>query len=228
MPLIKFANYVIVNLNAKTPTIACTLDVEKAFDTVWTAGLIYKMHHVFGFSTHICKLLMCYLSERWFKVTVDSHISQRYQIAAGVPQGGVLSALLYVIYVADLPLPPETAPPITRLQYADDILVYLPCKNLLRGQDILNEYLNTIHHHLAKWKIKLNPMKIEAIVFKGTNKQHSNGVNHLHKFVTINVDGYPIALQNEVKYLGVIFSKRPPKLHQACNARFNQGNQCVP
>lgn len=209
MPLIKFANDISLNLNTKTPTIACTLDVEKAFDTVWIAGLIYKMHHVFRFSTHLCKLLKCYLSERLFRVIVDKHLSQRYQIAAGVPQGGVLSALLYVIYVADLPLPPNTSPSITRLQYADDILVYISCKNLFRGQDILNEYLNTIHEHFSKWKIKLNPTKIEAIVFKGTNKQHSKGVNRSYKFVMININGHPIPLQSEIKYLGVIFSRRP-------------------
>lgn len=209
MPLVKFANDITTNLNAKIPTIACTLDVEKAFDTVWIVGLIYKMHHDYGFSTHICKLLLCYLSERWFRVIVDMHLSPRYQTAAGVPQGGVLSALLYVIFIADLPLPPVTAPPINRLQYADDILVYLSCKNLLRGQDFINDYLNTIQDHLAKWKIKLNPKKIEAIVFKGTNKQHSNGVNRSHKLVMINVGGHPIALQNEIKYLGIIFSKRP-------------------
>lgn len=104
-PLIKFSNDISNKINRETPTIACSLDVEKAYDTVCTDRLTYNMHRIFGFNTHICRLITNYQAGRSFKVVVESNQSQAFPIAAGVPQGGVLSSLLYIIYTYDIPSP---------------------------------------------------------------------------------------------------------------------------
>lgn len=208
-PLIKFSTDISMNLNKKTPTIACALDVEKAFDTVWTEGLLYKLHHIYGVSTHVSHLIKSYLSNRSFKVVVEDSKSALRPIAAGVPQGGVLSSLLYLIYVSDLPHPPTNRHPIQRLQYADDILVYVSVKNLLDGQNRMSNYVSDIQNFLTKWKIKLNPLKAESIVFKGTFKQHGKNVNQLHDKIGLHMNQQAIPLKGDLKYLGVIFKKRP-------------------
>lgn len=164
-PLIKFSTDIALHLNKRTPTIACALDVEKAFDTVWSDGLLYKLHNIYGISTHLCHPMKGYPSNRSFKVVVEDSKSALHPITAGVPQGGVLSSLLYQIYVSDLPHPPNDPHLIQRLQYADDILVYVSVKNLLNGQNRMSNYISDIQNFLTKWKIKLNPMKAESIVF---------------------------------------------------------------
>lgn len=208
-PLIKLTTDITTNLSKRTPTIACTLDVEKAFDTVWTDGLLYKLHHTFGVNTHICCLMKSYLTNRSFRVVVEHERSILHPIAAGVPQGGVLSSLLYSIYVSDLPMPPPNNHPIQRLQYADDILVYVSVMNLLNGQDRLSHYITQIQDFLTRWKIKLNPLKAESIVFKGTNKQHGRNTNFLHDKIALRLGQQVIPLQGDIKYLGVIFKKKP-------------------
>lgn len=208
-PLIKFSTDITMNLNKKTPTIACALDVEKAFDTVWTDGLLYKLNHIYGVSMHVCYLIKSYLSNRSFKVVVEDSKSALRPIAAGVPQGGVLSSLLYLLYVSDLPHPPNDRHPIQRLQYADDILVYVSVKNLLDGQNRMSNYISVIQDFLIKWKIKLSPLKAESIVFKGTCKQHCKSVNQLHDKIGLHMNQQAIPLKKELKYLGVIFKKRP-------------------
>lgn len=208
-PLTKFTTDVTMEINKRTPTIACTLDIEKAYDTVWINGLIYKMHNLFGFEAHLCSFILNYLSDRSFQVIVNNKLSASHQIVAGVPQGGVLSAFLYIIFVSDLPAPPVSTNPVRRLQFADDILVYIAAKQLQTGQDRLNNYINTIEEHLTKWRIKINPLKAEAVVFKGTNKQHGVHVNKNYKNIKIVVNGQQVNLKNQLKYLGVIYSQRP-------------------
>lgn len=208
-PLTKFTTDVTNQLNKRTPTIACTLDIEKAYDTVWIDGLIFKMHSIFGFNTNLCNLTLNYLSNRSFKVVVGKAISASHPIVAGVPQGGVLSAFLYIIFVSDLPIPQAAANPVCRLQFADDILVYTAAKQLQEGQNRLNNYIKTIEEYFSRWRIKINPQKAEAVVFKGTNKQHGKFVNKNHMNVKILVNGQPVKLQKSLKYLGVIFSQRP-------------------
>lgn len=105
-------HHITTNLYTNTPTIAVLLDVEKTFDTVWTEGLLYKKKHKHNFSTlHFKVLFQSYLTNRTFKVMVGGSFSPPCIIAAGVPQGGILSALLYNIFLADLPLPPTHLTP---------------------------------------------------------------------------------------------------------------------
>lgn len=193
--------------NQRTPTIACAMDIEKAFDTVWQQGIVYKMHTIFGFNEHLCRCIYHYLKDRTFQVKVNSTLSCNFKITAGVPQGGVLSALLYIIYVADIPSPQAHHPPIQRLQYADDILVYLSVKNLLDGESRINNYLSEIVLFFEKWKIKINPNKSEAIVFKGPNKRFCKFVNEMHKYIRITINNTIITPQKSLKYLGVHFTK---------------------
>lgn len=208
-PLVKFDNDIVTGINLKIPTIACALDVEKAFDTVWHDGIIYKMFTKLNFSQHICQVLFNYLKERCFVVKVNNTLSRPFKITAGVPQGGVLSAILYNIYLADLPKPPAHINQIQRLQYADDTLVYVTVRKLQDGQNRINAYLKTLQEFYTLWKIKLNPGKAEAIVFKGHNKQHSKQINNTHRNVRLTVDNHTIALKDTIKYLGVIHSQNP-------------------
>lgn len=207
-PQIKFQTDIATNLNARKPTIACALDIEKAFDTVWHEGLAYKMKEA-NFSPHICLIIFNYLKGRSFVVKVNSTVSKAFPIAAGVPQGGVLSAPLFNIFVADLPQPPRHQNQIQRLQYADDALLYVSTYNLFDGQERINKYLTELQAFYTRWKMKLNPGKAEAIVFRGTSKQHTKKVARDCKNVKIVVDGHHLALQDELKYLGVIFASRP-------------------
>lgn len=92
LPLVKFDNDIVCGINRRMPTIACFLDIEKTFDTIW----IYKMH--FNFSAHICQIVYHYLKNRKFVVKINNTTSSPYD--SGVPQGGVLSAILYNIYTS--------------------------------------------------------------------------------------------------------------------------------
>lgn len=198
---------VTTKLNNRTPTIACLLDIEKAFDTVWHEGLVFKMNTIFGFGGHLCRMILNYLVGRTFVVTVDKYKSQPENVDAGAPQGGVLSATLYIVYVADIPEPPTEWRQIKRLQFADDMMVYVSTSDLVGGQNRLNEYIAKLVDYYTMWKIRINPRKSEAILFKGPGRNHGRRVNQGYRRVTITVDGTQVPIADSVKYLGVTLTK---------------------
>jgi hypothetical protein len=76
------------------PTAAVFLDIEKAFDTTWHPGLIYKLSKL-EFSTSLINLISSFLSQRKFRVSVEGEMATPRQMKAGVSQGSVLSPTLY-------------------------------------------------------------------------------------------------------------------------------------
>jgi hypothetical protein len=68
---------------------------EKASDTTWHPGLLYKLSEL-KFSASLIKLIASFLSNRKFKVSVEGELSLPRKIVAGVPQGSVLAPVLYI------------------------------------------------------------------------------------------------------------------------------------
>ena len=74
-----------------------TLDISKAFDRVWHAGLLHKLKS-YGTSGQITDLISSFLSNRWLRVILDGNYSQVYPINAGVLQGPFL-VLYFSCYI---------------------------------------------------------------------------------------------------------------------------------
>ena len=82
------------------PTLA--LDISKAFDRVWHAGLLHKLKS-YGISGQIFGLISSFLSNRRLRVVLDGKSSQEYPVNAGVPQGSILDPTLFLLYINVVP-----------------------------------------------------------------------------------------------------------------------------
>jgi hypothetical protein len=71
---------------------AVFLAIEKAFDTTWHSGLLYKLSEL-EFSTSPIKLIASFLTKRKFEVLVEGEFS-----APRVPQDSVLAPILYSLH----------------------------------------------------------------------------------------------------------------------------------
>ena len=108
--------------NRSGVTQAVALDISKAFDRVWHAGLLYKLKS-YGISGQIFGLISSFPSNRWLRVVLDGKSSQECPVNAGVPQGSIIGPTLFLLYINDLPDDVICNIAI----YADDITLYSKC-----------------------------------------------------------------------------------------------------
>ena len=78
------------------------LDISKAFDRVWHAGLLHKLKS-YGVSGQIFGFISSFLSNRRLRVVLDGKSSQGYSVNAGVPQGSIIGPTLFLLNSSDLP-----------------------------------------------------------------------------------------------------------------------------
>ena len=92
-------------------------DLCNAFDKVWHRGLIAKLKAT-GVSDEALAWFLNYRSHRTQRTIVGRTLSSVLPLSAGVPQGAILSPLLFLLYVNDFP----TAVPSGETNlFADDI-----------------------------------------------------------------------------------------------------------
>lgn len=173
------------------------LDIEKAFDSIWHDGLLYKLN-TFGYPIYLQKLIKSFLSERNFVVSVDNCHSSTRNILAGLPQGSVLSPTLYSIFTSDFVVLKNQDAAF----YADDSA--LICNGKVSNAIIkrLQKSLNSAQRFFDKWKIKLNQEKTNAIIFP-FNKSPKRIPT-----IPLVFQGNVINIDDDIKYLGLILDKK--------------------
>jgi Reverse transcriptase (RNA-dependent DNA polymerase)/Endonuclease-reverse transcriptase len=172
-------------------------DSEKAFDSVWHGGLLYKLH-ILRYPRYMQHILSSFLNERSFQVFINNSFSISISIPAGVPQGSVLSPSLYNIFNYDVPNHDDTDTAF----YADDTAIFCSSAQSDFITEPLQEHTNSLLEHFHDWKIKINSTKTEAIYFTRRRAQR------FLPSTQIDVNGVSIPWASKVKYLGLILDKK--------------------
>lgn len=193
--LVRVIEYANEGIQNKMATGGIFLDVAKAFDKVWHQGLLSKLiKH--GYPTPLVRIIASYLKGRKFHVRFLGATSCERLITAGVPQGSLLSPILFNIFVSDIPSNPACT---TLAQYADDTAILYRSRSAKIITKRLQEAADSIEEWLTKWRIEVNPEKSSAIIL--TRRR-------IAPFGAIRIFDRPIPWRDKVTYLGVDIDTR--------------------
>ena len=176
------------------------LDIQQAFDSVLHKALVTA-----GISGRLLHFVRDFLSERRMKVRVGEATSEYRIVNCGVPQGSVLSPLLFNSVLAGLPsrLPQECDFPLGIAIYADDIALWVsgPSHHGPRLRGILQRALNATSEYLEEAGLQISPAKSAAIAYHPRQRARRS-MSRLHLGDT------PIQWVQQHRYLGVIIDDR--------------------
>lgn len=185
------------NKNQKISSGVLCLDISKAFDSVWHAGLIHKMVN-FDFPNHVIRLVASYCTNRSFVVRFGGVLSDQKGIPAGTPQGSLVSPLLYCIYTADVPCNSGTE----LLTFADDTAIVASSKQNRGVKNKLSKALTSLQCYFDRWHIKANVNKTQYL-FVPFNFRKVRA-----RAPVIITNQHQIKASGHIKYLGVHFDAK--------------------
>ena len=147
---------------------AIFLDISKAFDKVWHAGLIHKLKQN-GISGNFLLILENFLSDRCQRVTINGKTSSWRNLKAGVPQGSVLGPLLFLIYINDLIKDMNCDARI----FADDTSIFKIVNDVNEAFNDISHDLKLVEQWGRQWRMSFNPDPLKPpveVIFSTKNK----------------------------------------------------------
>ena len=206
--ILKMLDFMYDAVDRKNYGLAVLIDYKKAFDTI-NHLILGKKLLKYGVGGNELSLIIDYIADRPQKVRIGSTLSNTKTLNIGLPQGSVLSPLLFIIYINDLNFLSDNFTPIL---FADDT-------TLLFQNNSYNDLIDTCNAELIKFKTWTETNRLSLNVLK----------THVLFFTYRSVPSTPpeifygntkLEIKNQSSFLGVIVdNKLKFNLHvkQICN-----------
>ena len=174
---------------------AAFVDLSAAYDTVNHRLLIRKLYD-FTEDSPLCRVIQNMLSSRRFYVELNNDRSRWRNQKNGLPQGSVLSPILFNIYTNDQPLHDGTR----NFIYADDLCVTAQYPSFTEVEHTIEEALDELTTYYRSNSLRANPDKTQVTSFHLKNREAKR---------TLEVKWNNTDLENtpHPKYLGVTLDR---------------------
>ena len=196
--LVKINNDIVSSLDGGQCVILASLDLSSAFDTVDHAIFLRRLQDMYGICNTFQKWFDSYLTNRQPRVCINTSFSNPRYLKCGVPQGSVLGARIYTMYVRPMS-EIINRHNVSYHSYADDSQLYIQCDNNEESIRCAITRLEQCISDICEWmsgnSLKINQDKTEFIIFSCKSDQY----NHL----SLNVGSEIIHPSKSVKILGV-------------------------
>ena len=116
--LIDIVDRMLLNLNDNQINGLVFADFQKAFDLVNHAEILIEKLRIYGLEDNSLILVRSFFQNRRQRTVIRSAQSSPQALTHGVPQGSVLSPLLFLVHINDLP--EAVSQPTTVDIFADD------------------------------------------------------------------------------------------------------------
>jgi len=127
--------------------------------------LVFKLAQM-GINGRMFNFINSLLSRRTFQVRLGSSLSTTKTLGNGIPQGSVLSLILFTIAINDLPKSISTPSAL----YAEDCYFWESCSNIKQLYHLCHTSLNKIAPWCRKWGFRASSSKSAAVLFTTKRK----------------------------------------------------------
>ena len=210
--LLQLEHQVYKGFKEKKVTLIIFFDLSNAFDRASHTGILYKFCRV-GFRGNCLHYLNNFFKNRRFRVLLEDRHSKQYPINSGVPQGSVLSPLLFNVLLSDLPQSEDAM----TFCFADDIAYSVTAKTVAEAQIQLQPIVNRFDAWSKDWGLIINPSKSRLMCFtrKRVNAIPSIKLNDTtvpfvteHCWLGLKLDGPTLNWKKHIEYLKITCCKR--------------------
>ena len=205
--LLTLSNTLLETIDRKNISLVTLCDLSKAFDSVNHEILLRKLRmlRIDSFWFH------SYLHNRTQSVRIGKHVSNKLDVAYGVPQGSVLGPILFSIFVNDLS---QHIPDCLVIQYADDT-------QLIHTGEITSIY-DLVHRgevalSQAKGYFHLNGLMLNTTKTQCMFVGSKGLISQIPPNTCLQVDDTNIFPSSSLKNLGVYFDS-----HMTFNTHVNK------
>ena len=188
--IIDLCEYLYENLNKKFYSIAVFIDFKKAFDTIDHEILLKKLE-AYGVRGLAHKWFKDYLGKRTHAVKFKNILSCPKTLNVGLPQGSLISPVLFLLFINDLP---NLSPAITPLLFADDTTLCFSGPSLPNLNISVNQNLEIFHSWSIANRLTLNVIKTNYMLF--TNRP-------INVNMSVRLGQSILECKESVKFLGV-------------------------
>ena len=199
--LLKITNDIPMNQKEQHSTALVAIDLSAAFDLLNHSILLERLYiyTYYGISGTTLEWFRSYLSGRTQSVVINGVHYKKTILDHGVPQGSVLGARLYPLYIRPLSHILENHRVLYHT-YADDTQLYVKFdrespSSMQIAINRLEYCLLDVSHWMAHNGLKLNNDKTEWLIF--------NGNPEFSKSVTLTVGAETIKQSTSIRNLGV-------------------------
>lgn len=181
---------------------ACFLDASKAFDRV-NHRKLFNILHERKIPSIIIRIIRYWYSNQTIRVRWGSFLSELFNVKNGVRQGGVLSPILFNIYVDSISIELNKQKVgcmigrqlLNHLFFADDLVIIAP------SHKALQKLVNVCNHIGIELDIKFNELKTMCMVFRVKNY-----ISFVFEPILLN--GKPLKYCESFRYLGHVINDK--------------------
>ena len=186
-------------------TVVIFFDITKAFDKASHVAILFKLC-IMGLRGKSLRWLNSFFDERYFQVIVGNERSHKYKVKTGVPQGSVLSPLLFSVLLSDMPQFSD----VGSLIMADDVTFYATANTVEQAQLNLQKAVDVFLEWVNRWGLSINSSKSKVMCFTRKKisvipeiKVNNDNVTFVtkHCFLGLFLDGPLLTWKHHIEYI---------------------------
>ena len=193
--ILRLQDNILKKFKNREEVLAIFIDFERAYDMLHVPTLLKKLLNM-GIIGKTYNWIVNFLSSRTFQVKVGASLSDKYILENGTPQGSIISPLLFLIMINDIP---NEIDGVEMTLFADDSSIYASHRNRNKLQKKIQLSLDAINAWCNRNGFKISVGKTIGVLF--TKKGKIGNIN-------VKVGNETIKIEKTAKFLGVIFDHR--------------------